>query len=107
MNVNSFKLVKKRTGIPLLATGLLTAYVLLLNVLPVADLTKEFGIPSAVAAIINWYLDTGAVVSVITTLLIGVGSGGLGLIAAEGKTSIKVFLKEKCREMGTKAFTAW
>jgi len=92
-----------------MALGLLAIVCLiqLINVLPVANLMKEFGLPSVAAYTILYYLNVGSTVTTIISILTGLATGGLSLIAAAGKLSIKAFLNKKKRELGTRAFVAW
>ena len=94
-------------GVAALGTLLLIAATVALQGMPVADLLKDFGIPSSAGAVIVWLITDGALVVTIVAFLVGLGTGGLGLIAAAGKTSLKVFLKKKKEEMGSRAFIAW
>ncbi|WP_394336079.1 uberolysin/carnocyclin family circular bacteriocin [Bacillus safensis] len=66
------------------------------------DVTKEFGIPSAVGSTITWYLDMEAAASVIIGILSGFLTGGLGLIANAGRQALTVYLKEELRKRGKK-----
>lgn len=52
--------------------------------IPIAYLTKEFGIPSAASVIIG--------------ILSGFLTGGLGLIANAGRQALTVYLKEELRK---------
>lgn len=96
--------------VPVLLTAtaiIMLGYFALLGTLPIADLAKEFGVPSAVGSVVAWYLDLGAAASIIIGLLTGFLSGGLGLIAAAGRETLKAFLLAELRKRGTKAFVAW
>ena len=92
----------------LVATALLMiGYFALLGTLPVADLAKEFGVPTVIGSSVAWYLEIGAAASIIIGLLTGLLSGGLGLIAAAGKTALRAYLRQELTKRGKKAFIAW
>lgn len=97
----------KITGLLFVSLAVLFAYFFIMGNLPVADLTKEFGIPAAVGSAVSWYLEIGTAASVIIGLLTGFLSGGLGLIANAGKQALKVYLKKELKKRGKKAFIAW
>lgn len=97
----------KIAGLLLASLVLLFAYFLVISNLPIAFLTKEFGVPSAVASAVVYYLEMGAAASIIIGLLSGFLSGGLGLIANAGKQALKAYLKEELKKRGKKAFIAW
>ncbi|MGP3738687.1 uberolysin/carnocyclin family circular bacteriocin [Bacillus sp. 4A_MP2] len=78
-----------------------------LQVLPVADLAKEFGIPGSVAAVVLNVVEAGGAVTTIVSILTAVGSGGLSLIAAAGKETIRQYLKNEIKKKGRKAVIAW
>lgn len=101
--VNAFKI----SGLLLVSIALLFAYFFVMGNLPIAYLTKEFGIPSAVGSTLTWYLGMGATVSVIIGILSGFLTGGLGLIANAGRQALTLYLKEELRKRGKKAFIAW
>lgn len=75
--------------------------------LPVADLALEFGIPTSVATLVINIVEAGGWVVTILTILAGVASGGLGLIAAAGKQGVKEFLKKQIKKKGRAAVIAW
>ncbi len=101
--INTFKVA----GLFLVSLGMLFAYFFIINNLPIAYLTKEFGIPSAIGSAVSWYLGIGATASLIIGVLSGFLTGGLGLIANAGKTALKVYLKKELDKRGKKAFIAW
>lgn len=70
-------------------------------------LTKEFGVPAAVGSLAVSYIEAGVTVKVLISLLVGVGSGGLGLIANAGKMALTQYLKQELKKRGKKAFIAW
>ncbi|MBD3860540.1 uberolysin/carnocyclin family circular bacteriocin [Bacillus sp. 28A-2] len=78
-----------------------------LQMLPVADLAKEFGIPGSVAAVVLNVVEAGGAVTTIVSILTAVGSGGLSLIAAAGKETIRQYLKAQIQKKGRKAVIAW
>lgn len=75
--------------------------------LPVADLAKEFGITGSVAAVVLNVVEAGGAVTTIVSILTAVGSGGLSLIAAAGKETIRQYLKAQIKKKGRKAVIAW
>nr|MDF9458572.1 uberolysin/carnocyclin family circular bacteriocin [Bacillus pumilus] len=75
--------------------------------MPVADLAKEFGIPGSVAAVVLNVVEAGGAVTTIVSILTAVGSGGLSLIAAAGKETIRQYLKAQIKKKGRKAVIAW
>lgn len=79
----------------------------LIGVSPVANLTKEFGIPAAAASGLIWWLDKGATAATIAGIVAGFASGGLSLIAEAGKQSVKAYLKKQIKKKGKKAVIAW
>jgi circularin A/uberolysin family circular bacteriocin len=92
-----------------LAVGflMLALFSLSLQLLPVADLAKEFGIPGSVAAVVLNVVEAGGAVTTIVSILTAVGSGGLSLIAAAGKETIRQYLKKEIKKKGRKAVIAW
>lgn len=74
---------------------------------PMADMVKEFGIPMATATAIIDALDAADGAATIISILAGLATGGLGLIAAAGKTGVKKFLKKQIKKKGKKAVIAW
>lgn len=86
---------------------ILGASVLCINVMPVANMVKEFGIPAAVAGTVLNIVEAGGWVSLIVSILTGVASGGLTLIAEAGKQGIKKYLKNQIKKKGKKAVIAW
>lgn len=81
---------------------ILGASVLCINIIPVADMVKEFGIPAAVAGTVLNIVEAGGWVSLIVSILTGVASGGLTLIAEAGKQGIKKYLKKQIKKKGKK-----
>lgn len=73
-----------------------------LQMLPVADLAKEFGIPGSVAAVVLNVVEAGGAVTTIVSILTAVGSGGLSLIAAAGKETIRQYLKNEIKKKAVK-----
>lgn len=80
---------------------------LFLQITPIANLVKEFGIPGGVASAVLWAVDAGSTVTTIVSILTAIGSGGLSLIAAAGKATIKNYLKKEVKKKGKKAVIAW
>ena len=75
--------------------------------LSVADLALQFGIPTSVATLVINIVEAGGWVVTILSILAGVASGGLALIAAAGKQDIKAFLKKEIKKKGRAAVIAW
>lgn len=97
-----------RLGLVVFASMLvLAAAMLALQGLPFADLAKEFGIPSVVGGTILNLATAGGAAATIIGILIGLGTGGLGLIAAAGRETIKQFLLGEIRRRGRRAVIAW
>ena len=71
------------------------------------DMVKEFGIPAATAGTILNLLDAADGVATIVSILAGLATGGLSLIAAAGKQGIKKYLKKQIKKKGKKAVIAW
>ena len=94
-------------GMLFVSVFMLGVAVTCVNVVPVADLVKEFGIPAAAAVTILTIVEAGGWVSLILSILSGVASGGLSLIAAAGKQGIKAYLKEQIKKKGRAAVIAW
>lgn len=94
-------------GMLALSIFLLSASMMALNVLPVADMVKEFGIPAAISGTVLNIVEAGGWVTTIISILAGVASGGLTLIAEAGKQGVKAFLKKQIKEKGKKAVIAW
>lgn len=90
-----------------LSLVVLAALNVTLQFVPVAHLAKEFGIPGGVAATVLNIVEAGGWATTILSILTAVGSGGLSLIAAAGKESIKVYLKKQIKKKGRKAVIAW
>ncbi|AQR79056.1 hypothetical protein B7C51_14300 [Paenibacillus larvae subsp. pulvifaciens] len=86
---------------------MLALFLFSLQFLPVADLAKEFGIPASIAAVVLNIVNAGGAVTTIVSILLAVGSGGLSLLAAAGKETIRQFLKKKIQEKGKRATIAW
>lgn len=86
---------------------ILGASVLCINIIPVADMVKEFGIPAAVAGTVLNIVEAGGWVSLIVSILTGAATGGLSLIAEAGKQGIKKYLKKQIKKKGKKAVIAW
>lgn len=82
-------------------------YFFMLTFLPVADLAKEFGLPTWASAWILRALDASTTVTAIVSFLTGLGTGGLSLIAADGTMGVKAYLKQEYKKRGKKAFIAW
>lgn len=78
-----------------------------IGVSPVVNLAKEFGIPTASAAGLLWWLDAGATASTVAGIVAGLASGGLSLIAEAGKQTVKSYLKKQVKKKGKKAVIAW
>lgn len=90
-----------------LGTLLISGYALLLHFLPIADLTKEFGVPSAVGGLVADAISGGATAMTIIGILAGFLTGGLGLIANAGRAALTSYLKKELNKRGRKAFIAW
>lgn len=52
-------------------------------------------------------VEAGGAVTTIVSILTAVGSGGLSLIAAAGKETIRQYLKNEIKKKGRKAVIAW
>ncbi|EOJ79470.1 uberolysin/carnocyclin family circular bacteriocin [Enterococcus faecalis] len=78
-----------------------------LQFLPIAHMAKEFGIPAAVAGTVLNVVEAGGWVTTIVSILTAVGSGGLSLLAAAGRESIKAYLKKEIKKKGKRAVIAW
>lgn len=89
------------SSLVLISTGLV------IQVMPLADLAKEFGIPSVIGGTVLNIATAGGAVATIIGILVGLGSGGLGLIAAAGRETVKQFLLSEIRKKGKKAVIAW
>lgn len=89
------------------ALMLITISSITINVLPVAQLVKEFGIPAALAGTILNIVEAGGWVTTIISILTALGSGGLSLIAEAGKQGVKKYLKKQIKKKGKKAVIAW
>lgn len=94
-------------GMLVLSVTMLAGATVCTNILPIADLVKEFGIPAAVAGVILNIVEAGGWVTTIVSILTAIGSGGLSLIAAAGKEGIKKYLKKQIKKKGKKAVIAW
>ncbi|MEY8353197.1 circular bacteriocin, circularin A/uberolysin family [Lachnospiraceae bacterium 54-53] len=108
MNTN-IKEHKILNMLSIMAIGLLCIGFLILsaNIIPVANLVKEFGIPAAAAGTILDALDAGATAATIASIVAGLATGGLSLIAAAGKSTVKAYLKKQIKKKGRKAVIAW
>ncbi|MBP3222951.1 MAG: uberolysin/carnocyclin family circular bacteriocin [Actinomycetaceae bacterium] len=73
----------------------------------VGNLAQKFGIPAWASAVVLNVVQAGGWVTTIVTILTSIGSGGLALLAAAGKASVKAFLKKMIKEKGRKATIAW
>lgn len=80
---------------------------MLIGACPIANLVKEFGLPAAGASGLLWYLDAGSSAATIVGFLSGLASGGLSLIYAAGRQTIKAYLRREIRKRGRKAVIAW
>ncbi len=94
-------------GMLVLSVTMLVGATLCTDILPIADLVKEFGIPAAVAGAVLNIVEAGGWVTTIVSILAAIGSGGLSLIAAAGKQGIKKYLKKQIKKKGKKAVIAW
>ena len=101
------KVVGKSLMMVVVSLAAIAAYALLLNVMPLADLAKEFGIPTVAANLILSALDWGMTAATILSIVAGIATGGLSLIAAAGQATLKEFLKKELEKRGRKAFIAW
>lgn len=104
--------MKQYSAINLMTVGLLTTVCMCLAFfvmqgLPLANMVKEFGIPAGLAATILNIIEAGGAVTTILTILTGIGSGGLSLIAAAGRETIRQYLKNEVKKRGRKAVIAW
>lgn len=97
----------KLFGAAALSAVMIASMFFVMQTLPMADMVKEFGIPAAVAATVLNIVEAGGWVVTIVTILTAVGSGGLSLLAAAGKESIRVYLKKQIKKKGRKAVIAW
>lgn len=86
---------------------LISGYALLLHFLPIAELTKEFGVPSAVGALVANAISGGSTAITVIGILAGFLTGGLGLIANAGRAALMAYLKKELEKRGRKAFIAW
>lgn len=86
---------------------LVASYAFLIQSLPIADLTKEFGVPAAIGGLVVKAITNGSTAVVIVGILAGFLTGGLGLIANAGRTALVTYLKKELRKRGEKAFIAW
>ncbi|MFT2751800.1 circular bacteriocin, circularin A/uberolysin family [Clavibacter sp. Sh2088] len=91
----------------MLGTLALVATTLVMGTLPMADLAREFGIPTAIGGTVLNLATAGGTAATIVGILVGLGSGGLGLIAAAGRETIKQFLLNEIKKKGRKAVLAW
>ncbi len=73
-----------------------------LQMLPVADLAKEFGIPGSVAAVVLNVVEAGGAVTTIVSILTAVGSGGLLSLQRLVKRQFVSTLKTKLRKKAVK-----
>lgn len=94
-------------GMLVASVVVLGASLLCIHVLPVAYLVKEFGIPAAMAGTILNIVEAGGWVSLIISILSGLASGGLTLIAEAGKQGIVKYLKAQIKKKGKAAVIAW
>lgn len=85
----------------------LVALMVFTQMLPLAHLAKEFGIPGGVAATVLSLVEAGGWVVTIVSILTAVGSGGLSLLAAAGKETIRIYLKKQIDKKGRRAVIAW
>lgn len=99
--------VSKVIGMLGASVCMLVLSVTCIGVLPIADMVKEFGIPAATAGTILNLLDAADGVATIVSILAGLATGGLSLIAAAGKQGIKKYLKKQIKKKGKKAVIAW
>jgi circularin A/uberolysin family circular bacteriocin len=86
---------------------MLTIGMMAIHLLPMAEMAKEFGIPAGVAGTVLTIVEAGGWVTTIVTILAGVGTGGLALLAAAGKESIRVYLRKQIQKKGRRAVIAW
>ncbi len=91
----------------LAASAMAVVAMLSLEMLPLAQLAKEFGIPGGVASTVVWLAEAGGAAATIVGILAALGTGGLSLIAAAGKETIRQYLRKKIQEKGRKAVIAW
>lgn len=94
-------------GAAALSASLIAATFFVMQILPMADMAKEFGIPAAVAGTVLTVVEAGGWVTTIVSILTAVGTGGLSLLAAAGKESIRIYLQKQIKKKGRKAVIAW
>ncbi|MCY7521253.1 uberolysin/carnocyclin family circular bacteriocin [Paenibacillus larvae] len=52
-------------------------------------------------------MQAGGAITTIVSILTAIGSGGLSLLAAAGKETIRQYLNQQIKEKGRKAVIAW
>lgn len=85
----------------------LTAMLFVAQSPAVAHLTQQFGIPAGAGAVVLNMIEGGSWVATIIGFLFGLGTGGVGLIAAAGREALMAFLRKELRRRGRRAFIAW
>ncbi|MCP3027035.1 uberolysin/carnocyclin family circular bacteriocin [Halobacillus sp. A5] len=86
---------------------LMVGYAFILQTAPIADLAKEFGVPSAVGGLVADSISGGATAVTIIGILGGFLTGGLGIVANAGRAALMKYLKDELQERGRRAFIAW
>lgn len=99
--------ISKVMGMLGVSVCMLAMSVVCAGVLPVADMVKEFGIPAGTAGVVLNLLDAADGVTTIVSILVGLATGGLSLIAAAGKQGVKQYLKKQVKKKGRAAVIAW
>ncbi|AQZ45960.1 hypothetical protein B5S25_04415 [Paenibacillus larvae subsp. pulvifaciens] len=63
--------------------------------------------PASLAAVVLNVVQAGGAITTIVSILTAIGSGGLSLLAAAGKETIRQYLNQQIKEKGRKAVIAW
>lgn len=95
------------SGVAALSAILLLSGFIVMQVLPMADMAKEFGIPAAAAATVLTIVEAGGWVTTIVSILAAIGTGGLSLLAAAGRETIRIYLAGQIKKKGRRAVIAW
>lgn len=86
---------------------LMALYAAVLQYIPVADMTQQFGVPTALSGTVASLISNGSTAIAVIGVLGGFMSGGLGLIANAGRAALMKYLKDELEKRGRKAFIAW
>jgi circularin A/uberolysin family circular bacteriocin len=74
---------------------------------PIALLANEFKIPTAITInIVNLCLDGSSIITIMS-IIGGLATGGLGLIAAAGRETIRAYIVSQVKKRGAAATAAW